>query len=71
MAKIFSGQSSFGDGELETIEGLPDGFAIPELPERIEEFAPGIDRELLGQVGKTITSASTTGTQRASAARKS
>jgi Mn-containing catalase len=68
MAKIFSGSSPFGDGELETIEGLPEGFAIPELPERVEEFAPGLDRELLGQVGKTIASASTSGKQRTSAA---
>jgi Mn-containing catalase len=70
MARIFSGPSPFGDGELETIEGLPDGFAIPELPERAEEFAPGLDGELLGQVGKTMTSPSTTGTRRASAAPK-
>ena len=68
MAKIFSGSSPFGDGELETIEGVPEGFAIPELPERVEEFAPGLDRELLGQVGKTIASASTSGKQRTSAA---
>jgi Mn-containing catalase len=68
MAKIFSGPSPFGDGELETIDGLPDGFAIPELPERAEEFAPGLDRELLGQVVKTIASASTSGKQRTSAA---
>jgi Mn-containing catalase len=68
MAKIFSGPSPFDDGELETIEGLPEGFAIPELPERAEEFSPGLDAELLGQVGKTMTS-STTGKQRESTVR--
>jgi Mn-containing catalase len=63
MAKIFSGPSPFGNGELETIEGVPEGFAVPQLPERAEEFAPGLDRELLGQVGKLMASASTTGTE--------
>ena len=27
MAKIFSGPSPFGNGELETIEGVPEGFS--------------------------------------------
>ena len=46
MAKIFSGSSPFGDGELETIDGVPEGFEIPQLPDRAEEFAPGLDVEL-------------------------
>jgi Mn-containing catalase len=58
MAKIFTGPSPFGDGELETLEGAPDGFELPQLPERAEEFAPGLDKELLGQVGRITTSTS-------------
>lgn len=46
MAAIFKGESPFGDGQLETIEGAPDGFEIPKMPERPEEFSPGLDAEL-------------------------
>lgn len=47
MAKIFSGPSPFGDGgELETIDGAPEGFDVPMLPDRAEEFAPGLDMDL-------------------------
>lgn len=58
MAKIFTGRSPFGDGELETLEGAPDGFELPQLPERAEEFAPGLDKELLGQLSRITTSTS-------------
>jgi Mn-containing catalase len=43
MGAIFKGESPFGDGELETLDGLPDGFDMPVLPERPEEFSPGLD----------------------------
>lgn len=43
MAEIFKGASPFGDGELETIDGSPEGFDIPQMPERPEEFSPGLD----------------------------
>jgi Mn-containing catalase len=49
MAEIFKGESPFGDGELETIDGAPDGFEIPKFPERPEEFSPGLDAELKKQ----------------------
>lgn len=52
MASIFKGESPFGDGELETIEGAPDGFEIPLMPERPEEFSPGLDAELKGLANK-------------------
>lgn len=52
MAKIFKGESPFGDGELETLDGAPDGFDIPQLPERPEEFSPGLDEELKTQTSK-------------------
>jgi Mn-containing catalase len=53
MAKIFKGHSPFGDGELETIDGAPDGFEIPKFPERPEEFSPGLDAELKNLAKKT------------------
>lgn len=46
MAKIFNGESPFGDGELETLDGAPEGFEIPTFPERPEEFSPGLDANL-------------------------
>jgi Mn-containing catalase len=46
-SKIFNGNSPFGDGELEILDGSPDGFTIPYNPEAPQEFAPGLDRELL------------------------
>jgi Mn-containing catalase len=58
MAKIFRGPSPFGDGELETIEGLPEGFDVPQLPDRVEEFASGLDDELLGRMKEGLAAAS-------------
>lgn len=59
MGKIFKGESPFGDGELETIEGAPEGFQIPKFPERAEEFAPGLDAELIDRVSKVSVPAKT------------
>jgi hypothetical protein len=34
MSKIFSDESPFGKGQtLETINGFPKGFSIPQMPE--------------------------------------
>ena len=47
MSKIFQGAAPTDDGEeLETTEDAPEGFDIPDLPERPEEFAPGLTAEL-------------------------
>jgi Mn-containing catalase len=46
LSEIFSGASPFGDGELEALDGLPDGFDIPQMPEAPEEYSPGFDKEL-------------------------
>jgi hypothetical protein len=40
---------------LETIERIPEGFEVLLLPERAEEFAPGMNGELLGQSAKKMT----------------
>jgi Mn-containing catalase len=51
LSKIFNGSSPFGDGgELEAIEGIPEGAPIPNLPDAPQEFASGLDGEL-----KTLT----------------
>lgn len=48
MAKIFQGASPTADGSnLMTTDDPPEGFPIPEAPERPEEFSPGLTPELL------------------------
>jgi Mn-containing catalase len=48
MAAVFQGPSPANDGsELEATEEAPDGFPIEDLPERPEEFAPGLSPELM------------------------
>jgi Mn-containing catalase len=43
MSKIFSGDSPFGKGQtLETIDGFPEGFSVPQLPEAPQEFSSGM-----------------------------
>ena len=43
MSKIFSGESPFGkDQTLETIEGFPEGFSVPQLPDAPQEFSSGL-----------------------------
>ena len=43
MGAIFSGSSPFNDGTtIETTAKPPDGFPVPTMPERPEEFAPGL-----------------------------
>lgn len=46
LSDIFVGSSPFGDGELEALDGLPEGFAIPQMPEAPQEYSPGLDRQL-------------------------
>jgi Mn-containing catalase len=59
LAQIFKGSSPFDDGgELEVIEGHPEGANIPFMPDAPQEFASGLDADLrnLAQQakGKTI-----------------
>jgi len=44
MSKIFSGDSPFGKGQtLETIDGFPEGFTVPQLPEAPQVFSSGLE----------------------------
>lgn len=48
MANIFRGSAPSNNGdELETLDVAPDGFDMEDLPERPEEFAPGLTPELM------------------------
>jgi Mn-containing catalase len=49
IGSIINGNSPFGDGVLETIRGNPEGFNMPQLPEAPQEFAPGLDKDLLAK----------------------
>ncbi len=53
MSEIFNGKSPFGDEELQTIEGLPDGFNVPKLPQAPQEFSPNL-QEQMSLAGKRI-----------------
>ncbi|MBA2474610.1 MAG: manganese catalase family protein [Actinobacteria bacterium] len=47
MSAIFAGSSPFNDGTtIETTDDPPEGFDIPQAPERPEEFSPGLTPEL-------------------------
>ena len=46
LSQIFTGSSPFGDGEIETLDGLPEGANIPDLPDAEQEFASGLDADL-------------------------
>ena len=47
LAQIFKGSSPFDDGgELEVIEGHPEGAIIPFMPDAPQEFASGLDTDL-------------------------
>ena len=51
MGKIFNGWSPANDGsEVETEDTAPEGVPVKDLPERPEEFAPGLTPELLEMV---------------------
>jgi Mn-containing catalase len=57
--KIFKGESPFDDGgTLEVIEGFPEGFEIPSLPDAPQEFASGLDSELMKLTKELQTAAS-------------
>jgi Mn-containing catalase len=47
LAKIFKGDSPFGDGTLEAIDGTPEGAEMLKFPDRKEEFSSGLDKSLL------------------------
>ena len=48
MGKIFQGLAPSGNGEeLETTEEAPEGYDMADLPERPEEFSPGLTPELM------------------------
>jgi len=52
--KIFQGSSPSSDGTtLDASEQAPQGAPATIAPERLEEFAPGLDAELLAMIQKT------------------
>jgi Mn-containing catalase len=52
--KIFQGTSPSGDGtELSSTEQAPQGVPSTISPERLEEFSPGLDKDLLALIQQT------------------
>jgi Mn-containing catalase len=50
LSQIFKGESPFKDGEVETLDGIPEGAPIPNMPEAPQEFSPGLDEELKSKI---------------------
>jgi Mn-containing catalase len=51
LSSIFNGESPFNDGgQLETLDGHPEGAVIPNLPDAPQEFASGLDSELKSKI---------------------
>lgn len=50
LSRIFKGESPFKDGQVETLDGIPRGAPIPNMPEAPQEFSPGLDEELKSKV---------------------
>jgi Mn-containing catalase len=52
LSLIFNGESPFKEsgGQLETLDGHPEGAAIPNLPDAPQEFASGLDTDLKSKV---------------------
>src|SRR5690606_11101610 len=51
--KIWTGTHPAG-GDLEVVDGPPEGGQTPDLPEVTEEFAPGIGQEELAEIAKRL-----------------
>jgi Mn-containing catalase len=61
--KLYRGASPSNDGTQLSTAVMPDGFPMTIAPERREEFAPGLDKELLALIQATaeVEIASTNG----------
>jgi Mn-containing catalase len=71
LSKIFNGSSPFNDGgELEAIDGVPEGAPIPNLPDAPQEFASGLDEELNTLTQQIQQMEATTSSPRTTASRK-
>ena len=47
LAQIFKGSSPFDDGgDLEVLEGHPEGANMPFMPDAPQEFSSGLDTDL-------------------------
>jgi Mn-containing catalase len=51
--KLYRGASPSNDGTELSTDVIPDGFPMTMSPERREEFAPGLDADLLALIQAT------------------
>jgi Mn-containing catalase len=57
LSLIFKGESPFKDGgQLETLDGHPEGAAIPNMLDAPQEFASGLDAELKSKIQNLMKS---------------
>jgi Mn-containing catalase len=56
LGEIFHGTSPFNDGDVEALDGFPDGFEIPQAPGAPQEYSPGLDKALKQTVESIVKS---------------
>ncbi|MBO8141376.1 MAG: manganese catalase family protein [Firmicutes bacterium] len=54
IARIWHGPSPSGDGELEVVDGPPEGGPVPDLPPVPETFAPALAPEELAEIAEKL-----------------
>jgi len=54
IAKLWNGPAPDGSGNLEVVDGLPEGGPVPDLPEAPESFAPEYNPEELAEIAARL-----------------
>lgn len=55
LDRIWTGPTPIGpEGQLEVVDGTPEGAEIPDLDQVPEEFAPGFDEEQFRELSKRL-----------------
>ena len=54
LGEVWTGPHPEDGGALEVVDGLPDGFDPPELPEEPQLNAPGLDPAFLAEAAKRV-----------------
>jgi Mn-containing catalase len=57
IGQIWKGTHPEDGSQLEVIEGMPEGFPVPDFPEVPEEFAPGISAEDFAKIFERLKQA--------------
>ena len=56
LSKIWRGAAPDGSGQLQVVDGPPEGGPLPTLPDVPEEFAPGLAAEEIAELARKLAS---------------